>query len=102
MDGKNHTSGPIDPFTVFKYVGPGYVNAVPARDLTAADLLELRERECITRQQIEASGIYEAVELSEVAPFCGAELGDGRRCRRKVSRWGMRCYQHLPDEEVEE
>jgi hypothetical protein len=81
----------------FKYVGQGeYMIGVPARDLNEADLAEILEREGITRQDIEAAAIYEAVERTEVAPFCGVdlELGGGRRCRRRVSDWGERCDQH--------
>ena len=58
--------------TEYRYIGPGYLNGVPARDLTVSDILEVYDREGITREQIEASGIYERwmwVEIS-FAP-CG-------------------------------
>ena len=94
MPGRNQPSGPIEPHTVYRYVGPGYLMAVPARNLTAADLLEVREREGVTRAVIEASGIYEPISAAEVLPFCGALTGDGGRCKRRVEEWGQRCYQH--------
>ena len=68
--------------------------AVPARDLTAADLIDVLEREGITRGTIEASGIYEPVRLVEIAPFCGAGLADGERCWEPVACWGDRCGEH--------
>ena len=68
--------------------------SVPARDLTAADLLEILDREGITHQDVEASGLYEPVERFEVAPFCGATTAAGGQCKRQVSAWGKRCHQH--------
>ena len=82
-------------FIEYKYLGPGYLASVPARDLTAADLVEVGEREGITREEIEASGVYEAVDVVEVEPFCGAPTEKDGRCRRRVARWGARCYQHF-------
>ena len=79
---------------LYRYLGPGYMMCVPARDLTAADILEVVEREGITLEEIEASGLYEAVSLVEVQPFCGAPTRDGGRCRRWVAQWGEYCYQH--------
>jgi len=67
---------------------------IPARNLTAADLVEVEDREGVTREEIEKSGLYEAVDVTEVEPFCGAPTGDGGRCRRRVGQWGERCYQH--------
>ena len=79
----------------YRYIGAGrYLMAVPARDLTAADLIDVREREGITRATIELSGIYEPVRLAEVEPFCGAGLEEGRRCWEPVARWGERCGEH--------
>ena len=81
-------------FTEFEYIGPGYLIGVPARDLTAADLVEVRERERITRKVIVESGLYKQVDVVEVEPFCGAPTVDGGRCQRPVERWGDHCYQH--------
>jgi hypothetical protein len=94
MPGKSLLSDLIAAHTVYRYVGPGYLMGVPARDLTASDLLEVREREGVTRAVIEASGIYEPISAAEVPPFCGAPTGEGGRCKRRVERWGERCYQH--------
>jgi len=94
MAGKSLPSETIAAHTVYRYVGPGFLMGVPARDLTAADLLEVREREGVTRAVIEASGIYEPISAAEVPPFCGAPMGDGGRCKRRVACWGERCYQH--------
>ena len=85
----------IEKHTAYSYIGDGaYLMGVPARDLTEGDLAEILEREGLTREDVEASGLYERLEQVEVEPFCGAELDGGRRCRRKVGRWGERCYQH--------
>lgn len=94
MNDKQQTNEAIAWHTVYRYVGPGYLNAVPTRDLTGADLVEVQEREGIGRAEIEASGLYVAVDAVEVEPFCGAPRADGGRCKRKVARWGLRCYQH--------
>ena len=82
--------------TVYRYVGGGeYVMGVPARDLMPEDLIEVEEREGITEAEIVASGLYVPMEDVEVAPFCGAALGDGgERCREPVERWGERCEEH--------
>jgi hypothetical protein len=89
----------IAPHTVYKFVGEAgqYLHAVPARDLTGADLVEVEEREGITAEEIERSGLYERVELAEVTSFCGAPTGGGGRCRREVERWGQRCWQHTEE-----
>lgn len=81
---------------VYRWIGPSnaYLNAVPARDLTAADLIDVEDREGITAETIEQSGLYEPVKLAEVPPFCGAGTEDGGRCRRPVNLWGLRCWQH--------
>lgn len=86
----------IGPHITYRFIGaPGqYLNAVPARDLVGADLVELEAREGITAADIERSGLYEPVDWVEVAPFCGAETTDGGRCRREVGEWGERCWQH--------
>jgi len=80
----------------YRWIGPpdAYLNAVPSRDLTGADLVGLEEREGITAAVILQSGLYEPAELTEVAPFCGAATEDGRHCRRLVQSWGQRCWQH--------
>jgi len=99
-------SGLIDAHITFRWVGRGtaHLNAVPARDLTDADLLELEMREGITETEIERCGLYERVELAEVEPFCGAETDASTRCRRGVEAWGERCWQHRDDmtEEVDD
>lgn len=99
----NESEGPgrdhIAAFMVYRYVGPGYLMGVPARDLWPADLLEIGDREGITREVVETSGIYERVDSPEVLPFCGAEIEDGQRCPEQVDTWGQRCPQH--SEEVE-
>lgn len=95
MPGNGLPKWVIAAHTVYRYIGKGrYLMAVPARDLTAADLADVQEREGITRATIEASGIYEPVRLVEVAPFCGAALEDGGRCWEPVARWGDRCGKH--------
>jgi hypothetical protein len=95
MPGKSPLSGPTAAHTVYKYVGDGrFIMSVPARDLTAADLLEFLDREGITHQDVEASGLYLPVERFEIIPFCGAPTATGGRCKRQVSAWGERCYQH--------
>lgn len=94
MADESQLSDLIDAHTVFRYQGPGYMMGVPARDLTGQDLVDVLEREHISRAMIEASGLYRKVELVEVAPFCGAPLPNGGRCRRRVTDWGKRCYQH--------
>ena len=78
----------------FRYLGPGYLMGVPARDLTAADLIDVLEREGVTAAEIEASGAYEPVNLVEVQPFCGAALANGGRCWEPVACWGDRCEEH--------
>lgn len=88
----------IEKHTIFKYIGPGHIMGIPARDLIEADLAEIEEREGITRQVIEASGLYEPVDVAEVEPFCGAPIGNGGRCSRKVQQWGERCYQHKEED----
>jgi len=87
---------PIAPHTVYRWVGPpgAYLNAVPARSLVGADLVELEGREGITPETILQSGLYEPSEWVEIAPFCGAELADGTRCRHGVAAWGRRCSEH--------
>jgi len=100
MPGKSPPSGPTAAHTVYKYVGEGrFIMSVPARDLSAADLLEILEREGITPQTIEASGLYLPGGRMEIEPFCGAPTAAGGRCKRKVSAWGKRCHQHQ-DQEV--
>lgn len=47
---------------VYRYTGPGYVVGIPARDLTEQDLQEIEAREGITRELVEASGLYELAE----------------------------------------
>jgi len=82
----------------YRYIGHGaYLMGVPARDLSAADLLEVEEREAITAAAIEASGLYEPARWQEVQPFCGAVV-DGRRCWRAVVEWGARCEEHKQEE----
>ena len=103
MHTRNRLNAAIAAHTVYRYVGPGFINGCPARDLTAADLAEVKRREGITREMIERSRIYERVRQEEIKPFCGTELGDGGRCRRRVNQWGERCWQHQePDQESEE
>jgi hypothetical protein len=78
----------------YRYIGHGgYMLGVPARDLDAADVLEVQEREGIGALEIEASGLYEPARWQEVAPFCGS-MRDGRRCWRPVAVWGERCEEH--------
>ena len=89
-------------FITYRYIGPGYMNGVPARDLYPADIADVERREHITRAQIEASGIYEPMETAEVKPFCGAPLVGSGRCKREVAAWGMRCWQHLEVTEEDE
>lgn len=79
-----------------KYLGRDgypYIMGVPARDLTAADLLELaeqgRKREALLR-----TGLYAATDELEIRPFCGYPKEDGSPCRRTVPAWGERCWQH--------
>ena len=81
---------------VLQYVGGGqYMMAVPARDLTRVDLIDVEEREGITLEQIMASGLYVEMEDVEVAPFCGAATDGGNtRCRVPVEIWGARCEEH--------
>jgi len=57
---------------VLEYLGTGWVMGVPARDLTERDLDEVREREGITRDEIEGSGLYRVVGESS-----DEEVGDG-------------------------
>lgn len=95
MPGRSPLSAAIAAHTVYKYIGEGrFMMSVPARDLTAADLLEILEREGITHQDVEASGLYIPVVCMEIEPFCGAPTAAGGRCKRTVSAWGERCYQH--------
>lgn len=95
MPNERRLSALIEKHTAYRYIAAGaYVVGIPARDLTEADLAEILEREGLTRDDVEASGLYERLAQVEVEPFCGAELEGGRRCRRKVGRWGERCYQH--------
>lgn len=89
MDGRNLPRELIEAHMVYRYVGPGYLMGVPARDLTAADLLEVREREGVSRAEIEATGIYEPMNLIEIEPFCGVE-----GCREPVGEWGEHCGAH--------
>jgi len=87
-------------YTVYRYVGPGWLNGVPARDLLPADLAELADREGIDEAAIVASGLYEVEDVVEVAPFCGAELSgilpdlQLQRCQEPVAQWGERCEGH--------
>jgi len=80
---------------IYKFIGPAgaYVMALPARDLTGADVVGA-EREHITVAMIEGCGLYVKAEFVEVRPFCGAATVEGGRCRRGVEEWGQRCYQH--------
>lgn len=95
MPGKSPLSGPTAAHTVYKYVGDGrFVMSIPARDLTAADLLDILDREGITHRDVEASGLYLPVVRMEIESFCGAPTAAGSRCKRKVSAWGERCHQH--------
>lgn len=94
----------IDAHITFRWVGRGvqFLNGVPARDLTDADLLEIEEREGITETEIERCGLYARAELAEVEPFCGAETDAGGRCRRVVAAWGEHCWQHGDELEIGE
>lgn len=84
----------IEGHMVYRYVGPGYIVGIPARDLYPEDLVRLEEMG-IQRALIDISGLYEPLEsVGEVEPFCGAELANGGRCRRKVEVWGEKCWQH--------
>ena len=94
MPGKSQQSESTEIGTVYRYIGPGYVMGLPARDLTEADVQDVEQREHITREDIESSGIYEPVEFAEVRPFCGAETDQGR-CRELVAEWGQRCPDHM-------
>jgi len=102
-------SEPTGSYTVFRYVGPGWLNGCPARDLLPADLLELAEREGIGVESIMRSGLYVVDEAFEVLPVCGAPVGGaqhavpvrvgdaavgGARCRAPVKVWGERCEEH--------
>lgn len=92
---------------MYRFVGrPGqFVMGVPARNLTAGDLIEILERENITETDVLMSGMYVAESMVEVAPFCGKEaspsvppqggrlFGEGC-CRVEVARWGERCDEH--------
>ena len=90
MPGNGLPKWVIDAHIRYRYLGAGrYMMAVPARDLTAADLIDVEEREGITQPMIEASGIYEAIRLIEVEPFCGAA-----ECWEPVEWWGDRCGEH--------
>ena len=94
MLGKSRKSDLTAAFTAYRYIGPGYVVGIPARDLTEADLVAIEKREHITREHVEASGIYEPVAFIEVHPFCGAPT-DWGRCRALVDEWGQRCPDHM-------
>jgi len=85
----------------YRWIGRSgqFVMGIPSRDLTAEDLLRLEEMQGITESQVRGCGLYEPVETAEVAPFCGAALDNGERCRRRVSAWGERCWQHEDEEE---
>ena len=91
-----------EPFMEYRYIGKrdanghplGFIMGVPARDLYAPDVLCAQENQGVTRAQIEASVLYEPVHLLEIAPMCGAELTDGGQCKRVVTAWGQRCWQH--------
>jgi len=48
---------------VLRWVGPGWLMAVPARDLTEEDLREIWQREGIERAVIEGSGFYEVARV---------------------------------------
>jgi hypothetical protein len=87
-------SEPTGSYTVYRYVGPGYLNGCPARDLLPADLVELARREGIVLEEIEASGLYVAEEQIEITPFCGAPA-EGARCQEAVDAWGDRCPEHV-------
>lgn len=86
-------SEPTGSCTVFRYVGPGWLNGCPARDLLPADLVELAEREGIGVEAIVRSGLYVVEESFEMYPFCGAPV-EGARCRAPVAAWGDRCDAH--------
>lgn len=97
MQNELHSNEFIEKHTVYRYVGPGYVVGIPARDLTEADLAGIWEREGLTRVDVEASGLYVAEEMVEVTPFCGIPTADGSPCRRTVPCWGDYCFQHKED-----
>ena len=89
----------------YKYIGhrdasghpSQFVMGIPARDLYPADIISMMQNQGVTRHDIEVSGIYEPVNLAEIAPMCGATLQDGGTCKRAVESWGRRCWQHKTD-----
>lgn len=94
----------MKPGSVLKYLGHNgypFVIGIPARDLTQADLNDLALAG-LSKTDVLDTSLYIEVIVGEVfgpSPFCGAPTAAGGRCRRTVSAWGERCYQH-PDQEV--
>lgn len=86
----------IESYMAYRWIGRDgeFIDAIPTRDLTGADLLRLEDQEGITEADIATCGLYERVEMAEIEPFCGAPTADGGRCRRPVAEWGERCFQH--------
>ena len=88
--------------------GKGWVMGIPARDLMPLDLVEIEEREGISREDVLATGLYVEEAWGEGGAFCGQILrttseggakedglgfGEGR-CREPVEQWGDRCEDH--------
>jgi len=68
-------AGPVGEVTAVRYVGPGYLLGVPARDLTVGDWDALTN---VQRSAVRWSGIYEVVvaELRLGDPVVAEESGE--------------------------
>lgn len=69
------TAGPVGQVTAVRYVGPGYLLGVPARDLSVGEWDALSD---VQRSAVGWSGIYEVVAAEAVlgAPVVAEESGE--------------------------
>lgn len=73
--GPVESAGPVGEVTVVRYVGPGYLLGVPARDLSVGEWDALTD---VQRSAVGWSGIYEVVatELVLGVPNVAEESGE--------------------------
>ena len=72
---KQQAAGPVGEVTAVRYVGPGYLLGVPARDLSVGEWDALSD---VQRSAVGWSGIYEVVaaEADLGAPVVAEESGE--------------------------
>lgn len=67
---KQQAAGPVGEVTAVRYVGPGYLLGVPARDLSVGEWDALTD---VQRSAVGWSGIYEVVAEPVLGDFVVAE-----------------------------